>query len=43
MDILLDGTLEAINDAAFEQFGEALIEGDDPVELNTRVLEEIIK
>ncbi len=43
MDILLDGTFEAINDAAFESFGEAFLEGDDPIELNTRILEEINK
>jgi uncharacterized tellurite resistance protein B-like protein len=41
--ILLDGTLEAINDASFEAFGEAFSEGEDPIELNTNVLEEIKK
>lgn len=32
--VLPEGTLETINDWAFDRVGEALIEGDDPLELN---------
>jgi hypothetical protein len=43
MNILLDGTLETINDASFEAFGQAFFEGEDPIEINKQVLEEINK
>lgn len=41
MELMLDGALERINEASFEQFDEALIEGDDPVEISREVLEKI--
>ena len=31
MQIMLDGTLERINEAAFDGFGDFLVEGDDPI------------
>lgn len=37
--LMLDGALEHINDAAFEQFEEPLIEGEDPLVLNPAVAE----
>jgi hypothetical protein len=36
--ILLGGTIEAINDAAFACCDERALEGDDPVEVNVSVL-----
>lgn len=36
-----DAALDRLNDAAFELCGEPLIEGDDPLEINRGVLEEI--
>lgn len=41
MELMLDGALERINEASFEQFDEALIDGDDPVEISREVLEKI--
>lgn len=37
--IMLDGALECINDAAFELFGEPLTEGDDPIYVQQNILE----
>lgn len=39
MELMLDGTLEHINDAAFEAFDAPLTEGDDPIEINREVVE----
>ena len=33
-NIMLDGTLENINDASFDHFGGPFFEGDDPIEIN---------
>ena len=41
MELMLDGALERINEASFVQFDEALIEGDDPIEISREVLEKI--
>lgn len=41
MELMLDGALERINEASFERFDEALIEGDDPVEMSRDVVEKI--
>jgi hypothetical protein len=35
-----DGAIERINDAAFAKFDQALIEGDDPLEVSTQLLTE---
>ncbi len=42
LDLLLDGALENINEMAFEQCDDALIEGDDPMEVNRDVLDELL-
>jgi TerB-C domain len=39
---MLDGALEVINDAAFDRCDEAVIEGDDPFEVNSDVLQELL-
>jgi uncharacterized tellurite resistance protein B-like protein len=41
--LLLDGTFEAINEAAFEAYGAAALEGDDPVEVNVVVMTALIE
>lgn len=41
LDLMLDGALEQINEAAFDAFDEPLCEGDDPVSVNTGILEKI--
>lgn len=41
-DLMLDGALEVINEVAFDQCDEALIEGDNPIEVNAEVLEELL-
>jgi hypothetical protein len=42
LDLLLDGALELINEAAFERCDEALTEGEDPLEVNLDVLQELL-
>lgn len=42
LDLLLDGALELINEAAFERCDEALTEGEDPLEVNPDVLQELL-
>ncbi len=41
-DLLLDGALEVINEAAFERCDEPLTEGEDPIELNPDVLQVLL-
>lgn len=41
LDLMLDGALEQINEAAFDAFDEPLCEGDDPVTVNSELLEKI--
>lgn len=41
LDLMLDGALEQLNEAAFDKFDMAFTEGDDPVEVNHEVLEQI--
>lgn len=41
MELMLEGTLERINEAFFDHFDEALTEGDDPVEVNQSLLEKM--
>lgn len=40
--LLLDGALEVINDAAFDICDEALTDGDDPIEIDTDVLTQML-
>jgi hypothetical protein len=42
-DLMLDGALEVISEVAFDQCDEALIEGDNPIEVNVEVLEELLR
>ena len=39
----LDGALDVINETALDYCGEAIVEGDDPVLLNTYALEEMTR
>ena len=39
LQIMLDGALERINDAAFDLFGEPVTEGDDPIYVQQHILE----
>lgn len=39
LDLMLDGALEQINEAAFDAHDMALFEGDDPVTVNAEILE----
>lgn len=41
MELMLDGALERINEAAFEQFDEPLIEDGDPIEISRDVMEKV--
>jgi tellurite resistance protein len=42
LNLMLDGALEVINEAAFDQCDEAVIEGDDPFAVNSDVLQELL-
>jgi uncharacterized tellurite resistance protein B-like protein len=39
--LMLDGTLDSINDASFDYFGGPFFEGDDPIEINAEYAKEI--
>lgn len=41
MELMLDGALEHINEAALDNFDAPLVEGDDPVEINQEILEKL--
>ena len=41
LDLMLDGALEQINEAAFDSFDEPLLEGDDPITVNVDLIETI--
>jgi uncharacterized tellurite resistance protein B-like protein len=41
LDLMLDGALEHINEAAFNVHDMALFEGDDPVTVNAEILEKV--
>jgi tellurite resistance protein len=38
---LLEGTLDAINDAALDNYNDLLLEGDDPIHLNPTIAKEL--
>jgi tellurite resistance protein len=40
--LLPDGALDAINEAALEACGEPVCDGDDPIDVNTNVLQELL-
>lgn len=41
MDLMLDGALERVNEAAFDAHDIPFTEGDDPIEINTELREKI--
>lgn len=41
VDLMLDGALEQINEAAYDAFDEPLLEGDDPISVNADLIETI--
>lgn len=41
LDLMLDGALEHINEAAFDTHDMALFEGDDPVTVNAEILKKV--
>ncbi|PHN79762.1 TerB N-terminal domain-containing protein [Pseudomonas syringae] len=41
LDLMLDGALEQINDMAFDRFDMPLCEGDDPIEINPEIMNEL--
>jgi tellurite resistance protein len=40
-NLMLDGTLDNINDASYDHFGGLFLEGGDPIEINTEYAKEI--
>ena len=40
--LMPDGAIERINEAAFQKFDQAIIEGDDPLEIAVKLVEEAI-
>lgn len=41
LDLMLDGALEKVNEAAYDAHDEPLTEGDDPVTVNREILEKL--
>lgn len=41
MELMLDGTLEHINETTLDMFDAPLTEGDDPIEINQEILEKL--
>lgn len=41
LNLMLDGAMEQINEAAFDAFNEPLFEGDDPISVNNELIEKI--
>ncbi len=41
LELMLDGALERINEAAFDAYDMPLTEGEDPVDVNTEVMEKV--
>jgi len=37
-NVMLDGTLDSINDASFDYFGGPFYEGDDPIEIDPEIV-----
>jgi uncharacterized tellurite resistance protein B-like protein len=42
LGLMVEGALETINNAAFDRCDEALTEGEDPIEVNSEILEELL-
>ena len=43
LGLLTDGALELCNDAAFELAGDAALHGDDPVEVDAEIVEQLLR
>jgi hypothetical protein len=41
MELMLDGALERINEAAMDKFDLPITEGEDPVEVNMEIAEKV--
>ncbi|MBL0121648.1 MAG: TerB N-terminal domain-containing protein [Betaproteobacteria bacterium] len=41
MELMLDGALERVNEAAFDKYDLPLTQGDDPIETNTEILDKL--
>lgn len=41
LDVMLDGALERINEAAFDAYDIPLTEGEDPIEINAEIIEKV--
>jgi len=41
MELMLDGTLEHINEMMLDMFETPLTEGDDPIEINRELVEQL--
>lgn len=41
MELMLDGALEQINDMALDQFDMPVTEGDDPIEINSDIMDKL--
>ena len=39
--MMLDGTLDSINDASFDHFGGPFFEGDDPIEIDPSIVDKL--
>jgi uncharacterized tellurite resistance protein B-like protein len=42
LDLMVDGAIETINEASFEKHDQAVIEGEDPVEINLNIREKLL-
>lgn len=42
LELMVDGAIETINEASFEKHNQAIIEGDDPVEINLEIREIVL-
>jgi hypothetical protein len=42
-EMMIDGTLERINEASFDLYEEPILEGEDVVELNQEVVRELVQ
>ncbi len=40
--VLPDGALDTLNEAAYDAVGDPLAEGDDPIDINHRVAQEML-
>ena len=41
MNLMIDGALETLNEAAFDTFDEPFFEGEDPIEINPEIAKEV--